>query len=92
MNMVGIRGPSRNASRVVEEVRESGRPVLVTVTGHPAARLTPIDEAALEDHPLANAPTSVEAMKEAERDRAEGQTRDMHELFDELGGGSRYYR
>lgn len=84
MNMVGIRDLSRNASRVVEEVHESGRPALVTVNGRPTALLTPIDEDALEDYLLANAPEFVASRAEAERDLAEGSTRDMNELFDEL--------
>lgn len=48
---IAIRDLQRNTSRVVDEVVESGRPLVVTRNGQPAIALMPIEE--LEDLVLA---------------------------------------
>ena len=70
---VGIRELARQASQVVEQVASSGRPTLITRNGKPVAALIPIDEEALEDWILANAPEFVANMREADAEVARGE-------------------
>jgi prevent-host-death family protein len=83
---VGIRDLSRNTTKVVEEVEASRRPTLVTRHGRPVVAIIPVDEDALEDWLLSTAPEFVDAMDEADREYAAGETVDLDELVDELDG------
>lgn len=82
---VGIRELANNTSGVVEEVRRSGRPAFVTRHGRPVAVLYPLDEDALLDHVLANAPEYVADMRRADALIAAGARGITHdELVDAL--------
>lgn len=72
MSTVSIRDLANNASAVVDEVATSGRPAVVTKHGKPVAAVVPIDQEALEDWVLANAPEFVANMAEADEEIAKG--------------------
>lgn len=72
MSTVSIRDLANNASAVVDEVATSGRPAVVTKHGKPVAAVVPIDQEALEDWVLANAPEFVANMAEADVEIAKG--------------------
>lgn len=57
---------------MIENVRTSGRPTVITKRGRPVAAIVPIDEEALADWILANAPEFVSNMAEAEAEIAAG--------------------
>ena len=69
---VSVRDLANGASRVIEEVRTSGRPAVITKRGRAVAAIVPIDQDALEDWVLANAPEFVANMAEAEEEIAAG--------------------
>ena len=85
MASVGIRELQRDTSGVVGRVARTGRPTFVTNRGEPVAAVVPIDPEALEDFVLANAPSFVRALRDADRDLVEGRTRDSAEVFAALG-------
>lgn len=84
MQTYGIRELQRRSSEIVDELERSRRPALVTRHGKPVAVLSPIDEDALEDFILANAPEYVASMTEAEEDAREGHTRPLADVVAEL--------
>lgn len=84
MGTVNIRELSRKTGEVVEEVVTTGRPTLVTRHGRVVAALVPIDEEALEDFVLANAPEFVASMAEADEDLRAGRSRPAFALLDAL--------
>jgi len=86
-----MRDLSRHASDVVEEVVRSGRPALVTRHGRPVAALIRVDEAALEDWILANAPEFVEGTQRADEEAARGETVSWEKVQAELTADG-YYR
>lgn len=59
MTTVNLRELANAASRVVADVAEGGRPVFVTRHGRPVAALVPVDDEALLDFVLDNAPEYV---------------------------------
>ncbi len=73
MSTVSIRDLANKASAVVDEVARSKRPAVVTKHGKPVAALVPIDQEALEDWVLANAPEFVANMAEADSEIARGE-------------------
>lgn len=73
VGVVNIRELSRDTGRVLEKV-ERGGSFLVTRHGHPVAAVTPIDQEALEDFILANAPEFAAGRREADRELASGNT------------------
>lgn len=83
METVGIRELADHVSSVVGEVRRTGHPVIVTNRGRPVAAIHAIDEAALYDYILANAPEYVRDMREAEERYARGES-DSRSLSDVL--------
>jgi prevent-host-death family protein len=86
MQTYGIRELQRRSSEIVYELERSRRPALVTRHGKPVAVLSPIDEDALEDFILANAPEYVASMAEAEADARNGRTRSLDDVAAELDG------
>lgn len=84
MPSVGIRDLSRNPSKVVEEVTTTRRPALVTRHGKLVAAIVPIDDRALEDWVLANAPEFVDDREAALREHAAGETVPLDEFLAEL--------
>ena len=74
MPVVNMRELARSTSKVIGHVARSKKPTFVTRSGHPVAVLMPIDELALEDWVLANAPEFVDSMREGELDAKRGRT------------------
>jgi prevent-host-death family protein len=72
--IVNMRELARSTSKVVGRVSRSKKPTFVTRSGHPVAVLMPIDEVALEDWVLANAPEFVDSMREGDLDAKHGRT------------------
>jgi prevent-host-death family protein len=72
VSTVSIRELANNTKNVVEEVARSGRPAVVTQRGRPMVAVVPIDEEALEDWILANAPEYVRSMEQADAEIADG--------------------
>jgi prevent-host-death family protein len=64
---------AERTSDVIDEVARSGRPAVVTRDGRPVAAVVPIDEGALEDWVLANAPEFVTSMAAADAELAAGE-------------------
>ncbi len=56
MPTVSVRDLARNTTSVIQGVQSSGRPALVTRNGRPVVALIPINEVALEDWILTQAP------------------------------------
>lgn len=83
---VSIRDLSRNASGVVSDVANSGRPAIVTKHGAPVAAVIAIPQGALEDFVLAHAASFLEDMQAADADLAAGRTQPAAEVFAELEG------
>ena len=81
MTTVSIRDLQRNPSEVVGAVERSGRPAIVTRNGKPVAAIMAVDEEALEDFVLANAPEFVKAMREADAELASGETTTLAEYL-----------
>ncbi len=82
---VSIRDLANNASAVVDQVATSGRPAVVTKHGKPIAAVVPIDQEALEDWVLANAPDFVANMAEADEEITLGvRGRPLAEVLTEL--------
>lgn len=84
MPVVGIRELARQVSRLVGEVEESREPAVITRRGRPVALIVPVDQAALEDFVLANAPEFVDATRAADAELAAGQTRPLSTVLAEL--------
>src|SRR6266508_1568605 len=84
MGSISVRELSRNTSGVIQDVAMTGRPALVTKRGKVVVAVVPVDEHALEDFILANAPEFVRSMRVADRDLAEGKTVDAFEFLKEI--------
>jgi prevent-host-death family protein len=81
MASIGLRELGRSLSAVVREVRESGEPTVITERGRPVALISPIDEDALEDFILANAPAFVAGMASADEELRKGETRSLNSVI-----------
>ena len=88
-SFVTIRDLQRNPSEVVNEVEHSGRPAIVTRNGKPVAAIMAIDEEALEDFVLANAPEFVKAMQAADAELASGKTTSLADHLASRSSSSR---
>jgi prevent-host-death family protein len=86
MDAVGIRELANQASAVVGEVERTGQPVLVTRRGRPVAVVSAIDEDALYDFILTNAPEFARkrADADAKYERGEWHGRPLSEVMAEL--------
>lgn len=73
MASISMRELANNTKTVVEEVARSGRPAVVTQRGKPLVAVVPIDQDALEDWVLANAPEFVDSMRQADNEVTRGQ-------------------
>lgn len=89
MTTVSIRDLQRNPSGVVSEVEHSGRPAIVTRNGKPVAAIMAVDEEALEDFVLANAPAFVKAMRAADAELAAGTTTSLDDYLTGRASGAR---
>jgi prevent-host-death family protein len=84
MGVVGVRDLGRHASKVVGDVRRSGRPVIVTVNGQPVAVVVPLKPEDLEDYVLAYGEQFVRDRLEADRELAAGETHALDDVVAEL--------
>jgi prevent-host-death family protein len=89
METFGIRDLQRRSSEIVDRVKRTGRPALVTRRGRPTAVLMPIDEDALEDFVLANAPEFVASAEEADADLRARRTRPADDVLAEIDADER---
>jgi prevent-host-death family protein len=84
IGVVNVRDLQRETSRILEEL-EAGTSFLVTRRGRPIATVTPIDDDALEDFVLANAPEFVANRREADEAIARGEKgKPLAEVMEEL--------
>jgi prevent-host-death family protein len=84
MGIVGVRELGRSASKVVGNVRRTGRPVIVTVSGQPVAVVVPLKPDALEDYVLAYGEEFLRDRLEAERELRTGKTHALTDVLAEL--------
>ncbi|MGH9212372.1 MAG: type II toxin-antitoxin system Phd/YefM family antitoxin [Acidimicrobiales bacterium] len=84
MSTVTIRELANNASAVVAQVAESGRPALVTKHGRPVAAVVPINVTDLEDFVLANSPDYVVGRKRADAELPAGRTQSLDRVLADL--------
>lgn len=87
MASVGIRDLGRNPSKVVDEVQATRRPAVITRHGKPVAAVVPIDDEALEDWVLTNAPEFVDDRAAADREHEAGETVDLDDALADLEDG-----
>jgi prevent-host-death family protein len=84
MSSVTLRELSRSTGRVVAEVSRTRRPALVTNRGKLVAAVVPVDDEAVADWVLANAPEFVGSMRAAEEDLRARRTLTLDEAFASL--------
>ena len=84
MGTVNARDLARQTSDVLDEVERTRRPMLVLRNGKPAAALVALDEDALEDYLLANAPEFVGSLRQADKDVRAGRLRLAKDVLNEL--------
>jgi prevent-host-death family protein len=87
VGVVNARDLARDTSKLLEEVEE-GRAFLVTRHGVPVATVTPINQEALEDFVLAQAPEFVEGMAAADAELAAGETVSLAVFMEKLQANS----
>lgn len=85
MSAIGVRDLGRNPSKVLDELAEGRRPILVTRRGRPVAILTPLDPDEVEDQILAHAPEFVAGRAEADANPRAGRTVPLSDLAAEFG-------
>lgn len=81
---IGVRDLQRNPGRVLDEIQRTGRPAFVTRHGQPAAVILPLDQDALEEYVLANAPEYVASMEAADEDGRVGRVRPAADVIAEI--------
>jgi prevent-host-death family protein len=84
MGVVGVRELGRSASKVVGDVRRTGRPVIVTVNGQPVAVVVPLKAEDLEDYVLAYGEEFIRDRRQAERELRDGKTHALADVVSEL--------
>lgn len=84
MTVIGIRELSRRTGEIVERVRTTGRPVVVTNHGRPAVALVELDRDALEDLILATVPEFTKGLRRADEERRRGRTRALSDVLAEI--------
>ena len=90
MSVIAMRDLTRKTREVVEEVRRTGKPAIVTQYGRPAVALIPVPpDAAFEDLVLAHAPRFLQAISDAESDAAAGRARRLSTVKRELDRDAR---
>jgi len=90
MSVIAMRDLTRKTREVVEEVRRTGKPAIVTQYGRPAVALIPVPpDGAFEDLVLAHAPRFLNAISEAEADAAAGRTRRLSAVKRDLDRDAR---
>jgi prevent-host-death family protein len=90
MSVIAMRDLTRKTREVVEEVRRTGKPAIVTQYGRPAVALIPVPpDGAFEDLVLAHAPRFLQAISEAEADATAGRARRLPAVKKELDRDTR---
>jgi prevent-host-death family protein len=84
LGVVGVRELGRSASKVVGDVRRTGRPVIVTVNGQPVAVVVPLKPEDLEDYVLEFGEQFIRDRLEADRELAGGKTHALDDVVAEL--------
>jgi prevent-host-death family protein len=84
VGVVGVRELGRHASKVISDVRRSGRPVIVTVNGQPAAVVVPLKAEDLEDFVLSYGEQFVRDRLAADAELAAGKTVALDDVVAEL--------
>jgi prevent-host-death family protein len=83
MSLLGIRAFSREVSRHIDSVVETGEPVVLTKRGRPVAAIVALDDDALEDFVLAHAPEFALGMRAADEELRRGETSTLAEILEE---------
>jgi prevent-host-death family protein len=86
VGVVGVRELGRHASKVVGDVRRSGRPVIVTVNGQPAAVVVPLKAEDLEDFVLSYGEQFIRDRLLADNEFADGRTHTLEDVVADLDG------
>jgi prevent-host-death family protein len=84
MSVIGIRQLSRETASVIEELVETGDPVVVTKQGRPVAALTAVDPSQAEDLVLSLAPQIRESSSSKDVSKAPRKIRDLDSVAAEL--------
>ena len=84
MTVIGIRELSRKTGEIVERVRRTRRPVIVTKRGRPAVALVELDRDALEDLILATVPEFTEGLRRTDDELRRGKTRALSTVLAEI--------
>jgi prevent-host-death family protein len=83
MATVGLRELSRETGKVIEDVQESGEPMLILRRGTPIAALVPVDAENRNRLLLEGLPSFIAERKAAEEGIAAGRTRPLSEVMAE---------
>lgn len=84
MPHVSARDLSRHTSEFLDQLEASGAPVIVYRRNRPIGVIFPIDADVVEDYILANAPSVVDSLREAEEEVSAGRLRSWSDVFGEL--------
>ena len=82
--VIGIRELPRETGEIVERVRRTRRPVVVTKRGRPAVALVEIDRDALEDLVLATTPEFTKGLRRADEELRRGEARALSTVLAEI--------
>ncbi len=74
MSTIGVRELAKNASSIINDIEQTGKPALITRRGRPVAYMLAVDSEEFEDFVLAHAPEFVEGMATANAELAAGET------------------
>ncbi|MDX6627660.1 MAG: Antitoxin Phd YefM, type toxin-antitoxin system [Solirubrobacterales bacterium] len=83
MASITARKLSRNTASVIDELVDTGEPVMIVRNGQPVAVLSAVDPAHVEDAVLSAAPEFTEVLAEADAAAAAGETSTFEEIFAE---------
>jgi antitoxin (DNA-binding transcriptional repressor) of toxin-antitoxin stability system len=78
--VIGTRQLVRQASDVLDRLKETGEPVIITRFGTPVATLSPVGEEGIDEFVAALAPTFQEAEREADEAIEAGTTKDIDDV------------
>lgn len=81
MAMITTRKLSRNTASVIDELAESGEPVLIVRNGQPVAVLSAVDPQRAEQAVVASAPEVTAALERADRAAESGETKSFEQIF-----------
>src|SRR3954471_16556481 len=84
MPFISMRELLRNPNRVFNEIDEKNEPFVVTRRGQPIAALVPVAPSQLQNVVLGAAPELLESRRDAETAGAEGRTKPLGDLVQQL--------